>query len=793
VELLPDELLSPKPGADQSAGSSTTVMIDAFKVSGFLPAAHKDSYMVCLECERDRGPHAWDRPHTTFQPCIHGGGYDSYASIVAIVKYFGGSVLQDQLAYYVHGTQEPVVHPEGELGHGAAELTLQQLKETLAWALGGSGTVSEQIVTGQGTVAWDILKGYLDSGIPMLLADMTLAFPDGTSATSMWGNVVVGYQEVVEAGGQTKRRLLTQDPNLTVNFQLAPFDWDAITSARLLIPVPENISLTPADPSVWNKDSDGDGLIDVDEELRFATFENSPDTDHDAVTDKTEIWSYVFGKGIVPRIADIDGDGLRAEKDPDSDNDHCRDGFEDLNSNGNYVYFPGFHIPYTSLDIGRLKEKHERDPFWDDELTLEAYAWFDKIGFNRTSEIEIRVTDIDNDPVANMILLTEITPKTIGSLDITGPITDENGEADTVFTAAQEEGRAKIRVILDPCRFSSDNPKYEQTLEIDVFPLDWIFAVQDETRLTSMEEIHHFDVGTYSGRVLADQGRIKLGHQQTVKGHFYHPEITEPERYIENIWIDRRQAYLSLIIDGSPMPDWEWVRSSTEEKPKTWEVRLDTTAPWQEDPFARYLYVETVAGIEVKTPLVWWGVAQSWANAVRDYLSEGSNTYKVLERDYVNASAGFYFGDGDQYGMDYGFLWPDQIHSNVSFIPTGTVTGAGMTLPVRFADRAGYWDPFNLWRYQVSGVAHNHDVCYYQKSEAYITPPFPWEVRDVTTPAGMSIVDLLVPELWALNPMDVPDLIPEVQFQRDYIKDELVELQKRNLTPPDTTIHMYSQ
>lgn len=794
VELLPSELLPSKPGDSSSPGSSTTVMIDAYMLSGFLPVPHKDTNMVCLECEHDKGAHAWDKPHSpAAQPCTHDFGYAINASIVSIVKYYGGTILQDQIAYYAHGTQEPVVLPEGELGHGEGALTPQQAKDALAWALGGPDTVSEQIITsGGGTVAWDILKGYIDSGIPMLLVELKTTWLGGLF-NQTWGEPVVGYQEIVEPGGETKRRLLIQNPWLTTNFQIQPQDWNNIKSAHLLIPVPENISVQPGDPSVWNEDSDADGLIDVDEELRFSTLETKGDSDHDGVSDKTEIWSYVFGRGIVPRIADIDGDGLRAEKDEDSDNDNCKDGLEDLNSNGNYVIFPGFQIPYTSLYAKRLKEKMERDPFWDDELTLDAYVWFEMIGFNRTSEIYMSVTDVDSDPVENQILLVDVTPKTIGFVDNAGPVTDEKGEVTTVFTADHEEGTANIRVILDPCRFSTSEPKYQEQLTIEVFPLDWIFAVQDEARMTGIEEPDPFDVRTYSGRCLADQGRIKVGDKQTVKGHFYHPEIPEPEKYIENIWVDKRETYVSLIIDGTPMLDWEWVRSATEEKPKNWEITIDTTAPWQVPPFPRYLYVETVAGVEVKTPLVWWQYGQSWANAVRDYLSEGSNTYKVLDRDYVNTSACFFFGDGDSEGMDYGFLWPDQVHSNVSFIPTGTITGAGITLPVRYAERAGYWAPFNEWRNQISGVAHNYDVCYYQKSDAYITPPFPWEVRTETLPAGMTMDQILVPELHALNPMDVPDLMNDVQFQRDYIKDELVELQKRSLTPPDTIIHMYSQ
>ncbi len=71
------------------------------------------------------------------------------------------------------------------------------------------------------------------------------------------------------------------------------------------------------------KDTDGDGLCDFDEFLRFHTDEDDSDSEGDGIEDKMEVYSYVFGTGRFPRKPDADGDGLRAELDPDSDNDLC--------------------------------------------------------------------------------------------------------------------------------------------------------------------------------------------------------------------------------------------------------------------------------------------------------------------------------------------------------------------------------------------------------------------------------------------------------------------------------------
>lgn len=98
-------------------------------------------------------------------------------------------------------------------------------------------------------------------------------------------------------------------------------------------------------------DSDNDGITDFDEVYRFMTKPDLADSDSDGVNDKDEIYSYTILEktslnlngsyeddnvdlsqirlieGINSEyMADIDGDGLRAELDSDSDNDNLIDG-----------------------------------------------------------------------------------------------------------------------------------------------------------------------------------------------------------------------------------------------------------------------------------------------------------------------------------------------------------------------------------------------------------------------------------------------------------------------------------
>jgi hypothetical protein len=98
-------------------------------------------------------------------------------------------------------------------------------------------------------------------------------------------------------------------------------------------------------------DSDNDGITDFDEIYRFRTNPNLDDSDSDQVKDKDEVHSYtILEKGTLDLsgsyvgmnldltqmrfiagvqreyMADVDGDGKRAELDPDSDNDGILDG-----------------------------------------------------------------------------------------------------------------------------------------------------------------------------------------------------------------------------------------------------------------------------------------------------------------------------------------------------------------------------------------------------------------------------------------------------------------------------------
>lgn len=131
-----------------------------------------------------------------------------------------------------------------------------------------------------------------------------------------------------------------------------------------------------------NYDMDNDGKFDYEEYRQFAAAEKeiNRDYDQDGIWDKTEIMSYTIREpypesnwygdnfGVTTEFyTDIDGDGLRAEKDIDSDGDGKNDGDEDVNSNGikddgeTDVYIKDNNQGVSSITLYALSELNYND------------------------------------------------------------------------------------------------------------------------------------------------------------------------------------------------------------------------------------------------------------------------------------------------------------------------------------------------------------------------------------------------------------------------------------------------
>lgn len=286
-----------------------------------LLSQHKDTQMLLLERNVERGTHAWDVDHGALDPTDPADKKNCALATVAMMsKFYGGNLSQDRLGYEIlqHRTgQQP--GPEGDLvyGHG---ITGAETSAAFKFALGDVNAFEYETYEAM----WKDIVIELEAGRPI------------AAANSHHGFVITGYD--VKAG---HHRITVNDPWPGRTY-LQDLDRTTLPASDLTVwLMPANPTVRHQEPSV-TAHSDTDGVVDFDETERFHTNPNAADSDGDKVLDKQDIASgifdstYGYAKDPVPESAgrDFDSDGIPTERDPDSDTGGCLDGEEDTNLDG---------------------------------------------------------------------------------------------------------------------------------------------------------------------------------------------------------------------------------------------------------------------------------------------------------------------------------------------------------------------------------------------------------------------------------------------------------------------------
>jgi hypothetical protein len=320
----------------------------------------KDTELLCIWEQRastrpgcvESGNHAWDKPHPDQSPgggqgCPHDVWYCARASIAMVNAKYGGDLSQDRISYNMNNTIR--AQPEGDLGHniGVSDPTVTN---SLSWALNGAA-INYQFV-GSGNFTFAQIQGWINQ------LDCFVAGVPGHCL------VIDGYAQITSTGGTNIQIVYSQDPWRGPNdpsvFSYVINGAPARYRRRHRNNSFDAVWLQPASgvtarmqEAAVTTDSDGDGIMDFDEQnpRNFDCISTDTDTDDDEVLDKDEIRNYTFHDqaGYHPghendplNFPDIDGDSLRAEGDCDSDNDADFDGGEDINGDGhNPVPAPG--------------------------------------------------------------------------------------------------------------------------------------------------------------------------------------------------------------------------------------------------------------------------------------------------------------------------------------------------------------------------------------------------------------------------------------------------------------------
>ncbi len=311
--------------------ADTTYLMSKFL--NVLPlSARKDTRLLDLKWGEMALAREWDKPHLDHEH------YDEEehsrcwsVSAQMLNRYYGGNLTQDEIKLKFKGFPGVSVFSDsirakllGAFLHNyQGGMFAESFENILDWVLGGNATLHR---TDEAPSDKEIMK-WINLGIPLYVWDTSHVM------------IIDAYRYSLSK--RLDVRLLNTDNDGTV-------EWRSLRSAGIegFIAAEVSENVRNSDGRI-HTDSDGDGLMDFDEIERFGTNPDNPDSDGDGIDDKTEIFSYTI-REILPdsnktvwkngltlmKYADIDGDGLRAETDFDSDGGGVSDGSEDKNQNG---------------------------------------------------------------------------------------------------------------------------------------------------------------------------------------------------------------------------------------------------------------------------------------------------------------------------------------------------------------------------------------------------------------------------------------------------------------------------
>ncbi|MBO7059562.1 MAG: hypothetical protein J6W54_00470 [Fibrobacter sp.] len=332
-------------------------------------AARKDSYMLDLKWGEHIIEADWDRPHNStgyvdglgnrrFRDINHyyndpEESWRCWAVAAAMVNHkYGGNLTQDEIKFHfkinMSSLENPILNafPHDKAGGGSFGTVIPWVMNLDPYA--GEFTYSD------GMPSDAVLLGALAAG-NLVVVDETfhVMVIDAVVYSNKRKEYVYRFLNIDNDGTVEWRRIDKYHSNE------ADFGYWIMSDPKLYGKMARKSELYEDNNNNGIMDfdeifdADGDTLLDFDEIHRFHTDPNNPDTDGDGIFDKTEIMSYTIREpypkltpddldlGVsVEVFANIDGDvdengeALRAERDPDSDNDGRLDGQEDINANG---------------------------------------------------------------------------------------------------------------------------------------------------------------------------------------------------------------------------------------------------------------------------------------------------------------------------------------------------------------------------------------------------------------------------------------------------------------------------
>ena len=330
-----------------------------------------------------------------------------------------------------------------------------------------------------------------------------------------------------------------------------------------------------------------------------------------------------------------------------------------------------------------------------------------------------------------------------------------------------------------------------------------VSAVQAAVEFTGDEERATVTDVDNASTLIVTERRSRDERRQRTSGTFASSATSEPGSHLKRVSLEFDSRAVGVPSARLLLDDIDvgvaWNRDgSMLESPSRWEIRLDLEAFYGGGvgvlvPNApRFIVVESLEGVRIKTPLVWWRSATSLgeARSLAESAASGTACPPELRCDeVVSRSASVhglvFFGDGNAEGRDAASSGQRQplsaVHTAVGFTPTGAVAG----YPVGTVEQLGSLNCFAGCVQTASCTTSTVSVF----AESGASGPV-WKKEEFSVSTG-NLVGVRKPVNACARPSagapEAPE-IPPLRFRRDYLPAELSRFSELGATPPEHEI-----
>ena len=329
----------------------------------------------------------------------------------------------------------------------------------------------------------------------------------------------------------------------------------------------------------------------------------------------------------------------------------------------------------------------------------------------------------------------------------------------------------------------------------------FVFVLQGTAEFTGEEERASVREVDNASSFRSVDRRSKDAGRQRAKGTFFSSMTTDPGQHLKRVSLEfdpRRvgTGSVQLLLDDVDVGG-EWDRAiATVQNPRRWEIRVDLPALYSGGfggvlvpNVPRFVVAETVGGVKIRTPLVWWRSIASLAEARTGQEVATACPLELRCEEVVSngtiLQGRVFFGDGNGEGRDgtsTGQRHPlTAAHTSVGFIPTGTVAG----YTVGTVDQSGNLNCFAGCTPAASCASGTVNIFAGRANEGPV-----WTKDEFVVALG-DLSGVRKPANTCVRPTPAqpvaPDL-PELRFRRDYLPADQSRFQELAVTPPEYEI-----